>query len=113
MSKFTKEQLVEYVKGCIEHAERFPGVEIADKEKAIFEIALAALTAKPFMYGIADPDGDPHFDENCVSREATALDSEVDFLNEEMGGGDGPRGVVSDEYHIVALYQMPEIKSWN
>ncbi|MGF6234174.1 hypothetical protein ABIE02_000279 [Leclercia sp. 1548] len=45
MSKFTKEQLVEYVKGCIEHAERFPGVEIADKEKAIFEIALAALTA--------------------------------------------------------------------
>ena len=44
MSKFTKERLVEYVKGCIEHAERFPGVEIADKEKAIFEIALSALT---------------------------------------------------------------------
>ncbi len=47
MSKFTKEQLIEYVKGCIEHAERFPGVEIADKEKAIFEIALTALTAQP------------------------------------------------------------------
>ena len=45
MSKFTKQQLGEYIKGCIEHAERFPGVEIADKEKAIFEIALAALTA--------------------------------------------------------------------
>ncbi|HCL6722965.1 TPA: hypothetical protein N2Q78_004556 [Citrobacter freundii] len=45
MINFTKEKLVEYVKGCIEHAERFPGVEIADKEKAIFEIALAALTA--------------------------------------------------------------------
>lgn len=45
MSKFTKEQLVQYVTGCIEHAERFPGVEIADKEKAVFEIALAALTA--------------------------------------------------------------------
>ena len=44
MSKFTKEQLVQYVTGCIEHAERFPGLEIADKEKAIFEIALAALT---------------------------------------------------------------------
>lgn len=49
MSKFGKEQLVEYVKGCIEHAERFPGVEIAEKEKAIFEIALAALTAEPVM----------------------------------------------------------------
>jgi len=47
MTEFTKEQLVEYVKGCIEHAERFPGVEIADKEKVIFETALAALTAKP------------------------------------------------------------------
>lgn len=45
MSKFTKEQLVEYVKGCIEHAERFPGLEIADKEKVIFEIALTALMA--------------------------------------------------------------------
>ena len=49
MSKFTKQQLVEYVKGCIEHAERFPGVEIADKEKAIFEIALAALTNEPAL----------------------------------------------------------------
>ncbi|MGY6029881.1 dATP/dGTP diphosphohydrolase MazZ domain-containing protein [Phytobacter sp. AG2a] len=47
MNKFTKEQLVNYVKGCIEHAERFPGVEIADKEKAIFEIALAELTNEP------------------------------------------------------------------
>jgi len=50
MSKFTKEQLVEYVKGCIEHAERFPGLEIADKEKAIFEIALSALTAEPVAW---------------------------------------------------------------
>lgn len=49
MSKFTKEQLVQYVTGCIEHAERFPGVEIADKEKAIFEIALAALTTAPAL----------------------------------------------------------------
>lgn len=49
MSKFTKEQLVDYIKGGIEHAERFPGVEIADKEKAIVEIALVALTNVPVL----------------------------------------------------------------
>lgn len=110
MSKFTKEQLVEYVKGCIEHAERFPGLEIADKEKVIFEIALAALTTKPFMYGIADPDGEPHFDEECVGSDAGMLQDEVDCLNDEACGGDGPRGVESDEYRVVALYRLPEIE---
>jgi len=110
MSKFTKERLVEYVKGCIEHAERFPGVEIADKEKAIFEIALAALTARPFMYGIADPDGVPHFDEECVGSDAGILQDNVDCLNDEACGGDGPRGVESDEYRVVALYRLPEIE---
>ncbi|NYU08104.1 hypothetical protein A8O28_04575, partial [Enterobacteriaceae bacterium CCUG 67584] len=33
----------------------------------ILEIALSTLKAKPFMYGIADPDGGPHFAEFCVS----------------------------------------------
>ena len=58
MSKFTKEQLVEYVKGCIENAERFPGVEIANKEKAIFEIALEALTADPAAWIVHTRNGD-------------------------------------------------------
>ncbi|MDU4843898.1 MAG: hypothetical protein E6X49_22540 [Leclercia adecarboxylata] len=110
MSKFTKEQLVEYVKACIEHAERFPGVEIADKEKAVFEIALAALTAPVFMYAIADPDGEAHFDECCVGQTPGVIEDEVALLNEEMSGGDGPRGVVSDGYRVVALYQLPEVE---
>lgn len=71
MSKFTKEQLVEYVKGCIEHAERFPGVEIADKEKAIFEIALAALTA---------PQQEP---EHIANALIAAIEKEQDRLHGE------------------------------
>lgn len=71
MSKFTKEQLVAYVNGCIEHAERFPGVEIADKEKVIFEIALAALTA---------PQPVP---EHIANAFIAAIDKEQDRLHGE------------------------------
>ncbi|HHJ4580972.1 TPA: hypothetical protein ACQJXY_003360 [Citrobacter freundii] len=45
MTEFSKEQLAEYAKGCIEHAEKFQDIEIAQQEKALFELALAALTA--------------------------------------------------------------------
>lgn len=47
MAEFTKEQLAKYAKGCIEFAEKHAGYEVADKEKALFEIALASLTAEP------------------------------------------------------------------
>ncbi|MCU6671376.1 hypothetical protein M8013_21875 [Enterobacteriaceae bacterium H4N4] len=71
MTDFTKEQLVEYVKGCIEHAERFPGVEIADKEKVIFGIALAALTA---------PQSEP---EHIANAFIAAIEKEQDRLHGE------------------------------
>ena len=62
------------------------------------------------MYGIADPDGVPHFDEECVGSDAGILQDEVDRLNDEACGGDGPRGVESDEYRVVALYRLSEIE---
>ncbi len=45
MTKFTNEQLIEYAKGCIEYAEKFQDTEVAQQEKALFEIALERLTA--------------------------------------------------------------------
>lgn len=77
---FTKEQLVEYVKGCIEHAERFPGVEIADKEKEIFEIALAALTAEPVGVARLDMDWTTH-------RNICTVDMRPDLVLSELNTG--------------------------
>ncbi|QCZ30203.1 hypothetical protein [Leclercia adecarboxylata] len=47
MAEFTNEQLAEYAKGCIEYAKKFQDVEIARKETALFEMALAALETAP------------------------------------------------------------------
>lgn len=49
---------------------------------------------KPFMYGIEQPDGKPHYSEMCVSGEASDLESEVESMNEDGDGG----------YRVVALY---------
>lgn len=43
-----------------------------------------------FMYGIADPDGNPHFDECCVSADPEVIEEEVNALR--------------DGYRVVALY---------
>lgn len=52
---------------------------------------------EPFMYGISQPEGLPHFSEFCVSSEASDLEGEVDSMNDE---GDGL-------FRIVALYTAP------
>ena len=108
--EFTKEQLIEKLERRLAVTTHYPDVEEAQLDAQIFKIALAVLTAKPFMYGITDPDGDPHFDEECVGSDAGILQDEVDCLNDEACGGDGPRGVESDEYRVVALYRLPEIE---
>ncbi len=117
MAEFTKEQLIERARENVnslkfastQHAfeQAFPAIEI---DIRLAEIALAALTAPPFMYGIADPDGAPHFDEECVGSDAGILQDKVDCLNDAACGGDGPRGVESDEYRVVPLYRLPEIE---
>lgn len=52
---------------------------------------------EPFMYGIEQPDGKPHYSELCVSGEASDLESEVESMNdgEDLG------------YRVVALYTSP------
>lgn len=59
---------------------------------------------KSFMYGIADPDGNPHFDEFCVSRHADLVQDTVDMLNAEDGGA-------YHGYEVVALYREPSLTS--
>lgn len=56
--------------------------------------ATAVERQEPFMYGIMQPDGKPHYSELCVSGEASDLESEVESMNEgeELG------------YRVVALY---------
>ncbi|WNY86575.1 hypothetical protein [Leclercia adecarboxylata] len=114
MTKFTKEQLIARVKQATAINRRRinanPDATGLAMDNELFAIALEVLTAKPFMYGITDPDGVPHFDEECVGSDAGILQDEVDCLNDAACGGDGPRGVESDEYRVVPLYRLPEIE---
>lgn len=71
--------------------------------KAEFELAclrqlVAGMQQKPFMYGIADPDGAAHMDECCVSTSMAGIEDYVHMLNEECEEG-GPL------YKAVALYR--------
>ncbi|WP_264041440.1 Lar family restriction alleviation protein [Pectobacterium carotovorum] len=54
---------------------------------------------KPFMYGIADPDGKAHFDEFCVSADYGMVDDAVSNLNYDREDGD------ELNYSVVALYR--------
>ena len=71
----------------------------ADGHVNRYRDAIAAAPApqqapKPFMYGIMQPDGAPHYSELCVSGEASDLESEVESMNEGEGAG----------YRVVGLY---------
>lgn len=72
----------------------------------ILEIALSTLKAKPFMYGIADPDGGPHFAEFCVSGNLQHIEKEVETLNaiDEIDVNCEPH------YRVAPLYRLPEMK---
>lgn len=47
MVEFTKEQLIEHARECVEHAEKFSDIDEAMMDKALYETALAALMAEP------------------------------------------------------------------
>jgi len=75
----------------------------ADGHVNRYRAAIAAAPApqqapKPFMYGIMQPDGAPHYSELCVSGEASDLESEVESMNEGEGAG----------YKVVGLYTHPD-----
>ena len=69
-------------------------------ELACLRQLVASMDGKPFMYGIADPDGAAHMDEFCVSTSIAGIEDAVNALNEECEEG-GPL------YRVVPLYRHP------
>lgn len=71
---------------------------------ALARMALAAMdsepvSSKPFMYGIADPDGNAYIDEYCVSRDLVPVEVTVNELNYDREEGD------ELNYSVVPLYR--------
>lgn len=103
MEKFTKEQLIECAQ---ENVDAWKTAMDYDRHKhyaairlQVAEIALAALTAKPFMYGIEDCDGMAYFAEHCVSSNPAHLSDELQTADDESGEG----------AKVIPLYCLPEI----
>ncbi|HCC5982335.1 TPA: hypothetical protein M7904_003460 [Citrobacter freundii] len=104
MEKFTKEQLIEQAKNNLIGLKNYVTVypELAESEAInirLAEIALAALTAKPFMYGIEDCYGMAYFAEHCVSSNPAHLSDELQTADDESGEG----------AKVIPLYRLPEI----
>lgn len=70
-------------------------------ELACLRQLLASMEQKPFMYGIADPDGNPHMDEMCVSPTRSSVEDAVSCLNEDN------TDVGEALYQVVPLYRHP------
>ncbi|QGU10657.1 hypothetical protein GNG26_09955 [Leclercia sp. J807] len=108
MAEFTKEQLIEHaqaesaaLKAMIEHGVHSDDVvDFLKRKMHLDEIALAALTAEPFMYGIVAPEGEAYFDECCVSGGKSDLSEIVSNLNDQC---ESP----GEEYREVPLYRLP------
>ncbi|EIN0457399.1 hypothetical protein OGX69_13555 [Citrobacter sp. Cb130] len=103
MTIFTKEQLIakarEQIAFCHNTEITGEGRAHINQCSALFEIALAALTAKPFMYGIEDCDGMAYFAEHCVSSNPAHLSDELQTADDESGEG----------AKVIPLYRLPEI----
>lgn len=57
-TRFTKEQLIEWARERKSQGEDFPGVENAEKDLVLAEIALASLTAEPVYFVEIEGDQD-------------------------------------------------------
>ncbi|HBX2697496.1 TPA: hypothetical protein MHU16_09225 [Klebsiella pneumoniae] len=75
----------------------------SDEIMELSRMALAAMDSepvgKPFMYGIADPDGNAYIDEFCVSEDLGLVEDTVNELNYDREEGD------ELNYSVVALYR--------
>ncbi|MEI7411704.1 hypothetical protein [Pectobacterium aroidearum] len=75
-------------------------IPAAEAEALVREVLQRREAAeKPFMYGIADPDGKAHFDEFCVSADLGMIEDVVANLNYDREDGD------EFNYSAVALYR--------
>ena len=72
-------------------------------ELACLRMLADSMDVKPFMYGIADPDGAAHMDECCVSTSMAGIEDYVHMLNEECEEV-GPR------FKVVPLYTAPPVQ---
>lgn len=74
-----------------------------EESQELARMALAAMDSepvgKPFMYGIADPDGNAYIDEFCVSEDLGLVEDTVNELNYDREEGD------ELNYSVVALYR--------
>ncbi len=104
--EFTKEQLIARAEKRKELVAMFPDSKLAQMDLVLAELALAMLTARPFMYGIADPAGGPHFAEFCVSGNLQHIEKEVETQNaiEEIDVTSEPH------YSVAPLFRLPEFK---
>lgn len=74
---------------------------VPEFELACLRQLLDSMGQKPFMYGIADPDGNPHMDEMCVGPTLSPVQDAVSCLNEN-DTEDGEQ-----LYQVVPLYRNP------
>ena len=104
-----KQVTIETVKARIaelEGADRIIGLGLhAEFELACLRQLVATMEQKPFMYGIADPDGNPHMDEMCVSPTRSSVEDAVSCLNEDN------TDVGEALYQVVPLYLHPVSQS--
>ncbi|HFZ2081319.1 TPA: DUF551 domain-containing protein [Klebsiella pneumoniae] len=93
-STITREQLLEIIEN--DHVQ-------CGEASYLARMVLAAMDSdpvgKPFMYGIADPDGNAYIDEFCVSDDLGLVEDTVNELNYDREEGD------ELNYSVVALYR--------
>lgn len=94
MSEFSRETLLNIIE--TDHVQ-------CGEASALARMALAAMDSepvgKPFMYGIADPDGNAYIDDFCVSEDLGLVEDAVNELNYDREEGD------ELNYSVVALYR--------
>ncbi|EQB4712870.1 TPA: hypothetical protein ACNG4L_000711 [Enterobacter hormaechei] len=101
--EFTKDQLIARTEMRLAMVAGFPESKLAQMDKCLAKIAQAVLKAEPFLYAIADSEGEAHLDEFCVAYGEDALVSEISALN-EMAESPG------EEYKAVPVYRLPMLE---
>lgn len=103
-NQLTREKAQWLHDACEESADAGIKLTMNPNELLMFtSYVLAAMDSepadKPFMYGIADHDGNAHIDEFCVSEDLGLVEDAVNELNYDREDGD------ELNYSVVPLYR--------
>lgn len=108
MTTFSNEQLIAHLRDKLTRIQpaRVKGkaaIEATMNQTAL-EIALAVLTAEPFMYAVADSTGCAVFGEHCVNKNPGELEDELQEPND---------GFYDDTYgcRVVPVYHLPLVEA--